>query len=184
MGRGRPTKLNAYTLGIISSQLKLGMSRARAATAAGIDERTLRYWQHRGRVSRNGLYRLLRDEVEAAEAQARRPDPCYPPYHPEPVMIREATVKAIDGFVREPVNLDVESLKQLLDVTFQDRSAGGFDVTTEPAWISTRLPRKDIRIDPKWMELFERKLRVSMLDKRGTIGILEFELCAVRHSIN
>lgn len=129
--RGRPTKRSTATTCLIVAALEHGASRARAASYAGLDERTLRLWRRQGLASESGPYRELVERMEIAEALGRersRVKPCVP----VPVAVEKATVRVfkdqkIAG--RRPVKLDIEALRVLVEKTCRTQDQVGCDST-------------------------------------------------------
>ena len=129
--RGRPLELNQDLVRKIQQGIYEFGSRANAARYAGIDERTLRGWNKKGREGAGGIYAELWQSVQSAEQKRdadRAARAARPLVKPEVVA---ATMHDPNGGGRISTALtiqELEALKSLCDITISRGLRDQFDV--------------------------------------------------------
>ena len=175
--RGAPLKLTYQLITTIGQSLRRGRSKAGTARDIGVDERTLRYWNRRGREEASGLYHDLRCAVDAAleEWDRKRKAP------PAPRKILKATIRRSQGgnFSRVDHPLTVEKLQELCQLCDSPALSRGFDMGTRKQtvfWV--RQPRRDAQLSRAQQEMIENYLQVTLQKGGGEIERLEFKPAA------
>jgi hypothetical protein len=118
--------------------------------------------------------------MEAAEARARAAREvraAAPSGPPVPTAIVGATVETtVNGaLTREPVQLELEMLKRLLDLTRKEEWGNGFTTSAQPCWYWVRRPCPGRHPGAAEQDLLAHKLRVEVIDDRGSYGAIDFE---------
>jgi hypothetical protein len=166
--RGKPLTLTAERIQDVAAHLRIGGSRRGAAAAIGVDERTVRRWNKKGKEGGGELHGELWNAVVAAEAEYRAPKP--KPHPPVTKRIIEATIREQkDG---RSIRSEVELTSDQYDALCAACSDSKYFVGRNNGWAYS--PRPGDHLTAQQQGWIDHMLHVTLCDSLGRKAKTEF----------